>query len=174
MFNLVGCQTRMRYGEQKRVFGIVPAMAAAEFLRHGQVHRNTFLQHSVALDPFGRPRGSAWPGLFFAGQLTGVEGYVESIMSGLLAAWNAVRVLEGLEPELPPRETMIGGLCAYLSEADPERFQPMNANFGLVPPAERGIRGKRDRRAAQSARALAALDAWAAEREPAAARAGVA
>ena len=167
MFNLVGCQTRMRYGDQKRVFGLVPALARAEYLRHGQVHRNTFLQHSVALDPYGRPKGGAWPGLFFAGQLTGVEGYVESIMSGLVAGWNAVRVLEGEEPELPPRETMIGGLYAYLREADPQRFQPMNANFGLLPPPDRGIRGKRERRAAQSARALAAIASWAAEREPA-------
>jgi methylenetetrahydrofolate--tRNA-(uracil-5-)-methyltransferase len=169
MFNLVGCQTRMRYGDQKRVFGLVPALAEAEYLRHGQVHRNTFLQHAVALDPFGRPKGDAWPGLFFAGQLTGVEGYVESIMSGLLAGWNAVRVLDGDEPELPPRETMIGGLYAYLREADPERFQPMNANFGLVPPAAAGVRGKRERRAAQSARALAAIEAWAGAREPGAA-----
>jgi methylenetetrahydrofolate--tRNA-(uracil-5-)-methyltransferase len=167
MFNLVGCQTRMRYGDQKRVFGIVPALAGAEYLRHGQVHRNTFLQHSVALDPYGRPKGGAWPGLFFAGQLTGVEGYVESIMSGLVAGWNAVRVLEGEEPELPPRESMIGGLYAYLREADPQRFQPMNANFGLLPPADPGIRGKRERRAAQSARALSAIAVWAAEREPA-------
>jgi methylenetetrahydrofolate--tRNA-(uracil-5-)-methyltransferase len=171
MFNLVGCQTRMRYGEQKRVFGLVPALARAEFLRHGQVHRNTFLQHSVALDPFGRPRGGAWPGLFFAGQLTGVEGYVESIMSGLVAARNAVRVLDGEKPELPPRETMIGGLYAYLREADPERFQPMNANFGLLPPADPRARGKRERRAAQSARALAAIEAWVEAREPAALRA---
>ena len=172
MFNLVGCQTRMRYGEQKRVFGIVPAMARAEYLRHGQVHRNTFLQHSVALDPYGRPRGDAWPRLFFAGQLTGVEGYVESIMSGLMAAWNAVRVVEGEEPELPPRETMIGGLYAYLREADPERFQPMNANFGLLPAAVGRMRGKRERRAAQSARALAAIEEWAQSREPSGARVG--
>ena len=172
MFNLVGCQTRMRYGDQKQVFGLVPALAHAEYLRHGQVHRNTFLQHSVALDPYGRPRGGAWPGLFFAGQLTGVEGYVESIMSGLVAAWNAVRVLEGEKPELPPRETMIGGLYAYLREADPERFQPMNANFGLLPPADHRARGKRERRAAQSARALAAIDSWIEAREPAAARIG--
>ena len=172
MFNLVGCQTRMRYGEQRRVFGVVPALTEAEYLRHGQVHRNTFLQHSVALDPFGRPRGDSWPGLFFAGQLTGVEGYVESIMSGLLAAWNAVRILDGEEPELPPRESMIGGLYAYLREADPERFQPMNANFGLVPPADRSLRGKAERRAAQSARALAAIEAWVGAREPAGARVG--
>jgi methylenetetrahydrofolate--tRNA-(uracil-5-)-methyltransferase len=91
-------------------------------------------------------------------------------MSGLLAGWNAVRILGGEQPELPPRETMIGGLYAYLREADPERFQPMNANFGLVPPAEHGIRGKQGRRAAQSARALAAIEAWAEAREPGAAR----
>jgi methylenetetrahydrofolate--tRNA-(uracil-5-)-methyltransferase len=126
----------------------------------------------VALDPFGRPKGGMWPGLFFAGQLTGVEGYVESIMSGLLAGWNAVRVLEGEEPELPPRESMIGGLYAYLREADPERFQPMNANFGLLPPADPRARGKRERRAALSARALAAIEAWAEAREPTGTRIG--
>ncbi|HUP19383.1 MAG TPA: methylenetetrahydrofolate--tRNA-(uracil(54)-C(5))-methyltransferase (FADH(2)-oxidizing) TrmFO [Gemmatimonadota bacterium] len=158
MYNLVGCQTRLRYGDQKRVFGIVPALAGAEYLRMGQVHRNTFLSHPVALDPWGRPR-DGWPVLFFAGQLTGVEGYVESIMSGLMAAWNLARVLSGEEPALPPPESMIGGLYRYLREADPGSFQPMNANFGLVPPARiRG--GKRARRAIQSARALEALEAW--------------
>jgi methylenetetrahydrofolate--tRNA-(uracil-5-)-methyltransferase len=91
-------------------------------------------------------------------------------MSGLMAAWNAVRVLEGEEPELPPRETMIGGLYAYLREADPERFQPMNANFGLLPLAVGRMRGKRERRAAQSARALAAIEEWAHAREPSGAR----
>jgi methylenetetrahydrofolate--tRNA-(uracil-5-)-methyltransferase len=160
MVNLVGCQTRMRYGDQKRVFGIVPALDRAEYLRHGQVHRNTFLQHPVALDPFGRPAGGAWPGLFFAGQLTGVEGYVESIMSGLLAGWNAVRVLAGEDPQLPPRATMMGSLCHYLRTAGPGRFQPMNANFGLLPPPEQRVRDKKARRMAQGARALADLECW--------------
>lgn len=171
MFNLVGCQTRMRYPEQKRVFGIVPALAEAEYLRMGQIHRNTFLQHPTALDPFGRPArpsdGARWPALFFAGQLTGVEGYVESIMSGLLAGWNAARVASGVEPSLPPRETMVGSLYAYLRSADPASFQPMNANFGLLPPLASPPRGKRERRAALSARALASMDAWLAAERPA-------
>ncbi len=171
MFNLVGCQTRLRYPEQKRVFGMVPALARAEYLRMGQVHRNTFLRHPVVLDPFGRPRprpgAPAWPGLFFAGQLTGVEGYVESIMSGLLAGWNAARVVAGLEPLLPPGETMIGALYAYLRGADPASFQPMNANFGLLPSLESPPRGRRERRAALSARARNALEAWLAAERPA-------
>ncbi len=166
MYNLVGCQTRMRYGDQERVFGIVPALAGAEYLRHGQVHRNTFLRHPSALDRYGRPARGDWPALYFAGQLTGVEGYVESIMSGLMAAWNVVRGLAGEEPELPPAETMIGGLYGYLHSADPDGFQPMNANFGLVPPAAGEARGKRARRAAQSARAIAAIEGWASERVP--------
>ncbi|MDX1661679.1 MAG: methylenetetrahydrofolate--tRNA-(uracil(54)-C(5))-methyltransferase (FADH(2)-oxidizing) TrmFO, partial [Gemmatimonadota bacterium] len=165
MFNLVGCQTRMRYPEQRRVFGIVPALAEAEYLRMGQVHRNTFLQHPAALDPFGRPVGdptvtTEWPRLFFAGQLTGVEGYVESIASGLMAAWNVVRVTAGEEPALPPPDSMIGGLYRYLHTADPEGFQPMNANFGLVPPCDVKASGKRAKRAAQAARALESLDGW--------------
>jgi len=169
MFNLVGCQTRMRYPEQKRAFAIVPALAEAEYLRMGQVHRNTFLQHPTALDAYGRPAGGKWPRLFFAGQLTGVEGYVESVMSGLVAGWNAARVVHGAEPALPPRETMIGALYGYLRDADPASFQPMNANFGLLPPLESPPRGKRERRAALSARALAAMDRWAGAESPAAA-----
>ncbi|MGH7557963.1 MAG: methylenetetrahydrofolate--tRNA-(uracil(54)-C(5))-methyltransferase (FADH(2)-oxidizing) TrmFO [Gemmatimonadota bacterium] len=166
MFNMVGCQTRLRYGDQKRVFGLVPALARAEFLRHGQVHRNTFLQHPTALDGFGRPR-EGWPGLFFAGQLTGVEGYVESIMSGLMAGRNAVRALQNREPALPPRGTMIGALYHYLRSADPKSFQPMNANFGLLPSPEPGIRDKRARRRAQVARALETLEGWALQSQPA-------
>lgn len=161
MLNLVGCQTRMRYGDQRRVFGLVPALAAAEYLRHGQVHRNTFLQHPSALDPFGRPAGGEWPLLFFAGQLTGVEGYVESIMSGLVAGQNAARSMLGEAPSLPPCETMAGSLYHYLSSADPRRFQPMNANFGLLPPLEREIRDKHARRAAQVERARESLAEWA-------------
>lgn len=171
MFNLVGCQTRMRYPEQRRVFGLVPALAEAEYLRMGQVHRNTFLKHPVALDPYGRPAappGAAprWPRLFFAGQLTGVEGYVESIMSGLLAAWNVARGVAGEAPSLPPSDSMIGGLYRYLREADPEGFQPMNANFGLVPPCREKVSGKRAKRAAQAARALEAIDGWLAAHPP--------
>jgi methylenetetrahydrofolate--tRNA-(uracil-5-)-methyltransferase len=171
MLNLVGCQTRLRYGDQRRVFGLVPALADAEFLRYGQVHRNTFLRHPTALDRFGRPR-EGWPTLLFAGQLTGVEGYVESIMSGLLAGWSAVRFDRGEEPTLPPRETMIGGLCHYLRTADPDGFQPMNANFGLLPEPAPRHRDKRLRRRAQVELALEAIEAWAAENDPALAEVG--
>ena len=171
MLNLVGCQTRLRYGDQRRVFGLVPALARAEFLRYGQVHRNTFLRHPTALDAFGRPR-EGWPRLMFAGQLTGVEGYVESIMSGLVAGWNAVRLGRGEEPTLPPRETMVGGLYHYLRTADPNGFQPMNANFGLLPAPVVGSRDKRLRRGAQAERALDAIEAWAAENDPAVAEVG--
>ncbi|MGH7544113.1 MAG: methylenetetrahydrofolate--tRNA-(uracil(54)-C(5))-methyltransferase (FADH(2)-oxidizing) TrmFO [Gemmatimonadota bacterium] len=166
MLNLVGCQTRLRYGDQRRVFGLVPALAGAEFLRYGQVHRNTFLRHPTTLDAVGRPR-EGWPYLFFAGQLTGVEGYVESIMSGLVAGWNAVRLERGEEPRLPPRETMIGSLYHYLRTADPDGFQPMNANFGLLPPPVPSSRDKRERRRAQVGHALAAIEAWATENDPA-------
>lgn len=167
MLNLVGCQTRMRYGDQRAVFGLVPALAGAEYLRYGQVHRNTFLQHPTALDAYGRPNHDQWQRLFFAGQLTGVEGYVESIMSGLIAAWNAVHVLRGEPLDLPPRETMIGSLYHYLRTADEETFQPMNANFGLLPPLAKQVRVKRARREAQSARALEAIDSWIASANPA-------
>jgi methylenetetrahydrofolate--tRNA-(uracil-5-)-methyltransferase len=166
MYNLVGCQTRMKYGEQERVFGIVPALSQAEFLRHGQVHRNTFLQHPIALDRYGRPADQTWPRLFFAGQLTGVEGYVESILSGLLAGWNAVRVVSGVSPELPPRETMAGSLCHYLQAADPSNFQPMNANFGLLPALEQHVRDKRMRRRTQAARAIGRMEEWSAATLP--------
>jgi methylenetetrahydrofolate--tRNA-(uracil-5-)-methyltransferase len=171
MLNLVGCQTRLRYGDQRRAFGLVPALAGAEFLRFGQVHRNTFLHHPTALDAVGRPR-EGWPRLFFAGQLTGVEGYVESIMSGLVAGRNAVRLDRGEEPALPPCETMIGSLYHYLRTADPDDFQPMNANFGLLPAPAPMIRDKRGRRREQVGRALEAIGAWAAENDPALAEVG--
>lgn len=167
MFNLVGCQTRMRYGDQRRVLALVPALARADYLRMGQVHRNTFLQFPTALDRYGRPRSGAWSALFFAGQLTGVEGYVESILSGLLAGWNAARVASGAAPILPPRETMTGALYHYLASADSRSFQPMNANFGLLPPIADPPRGRRERRAALSARALETLEAWLEEARPA-------
>jgi methylenetetrahydrofolate--tRNA-(uracil-5-)-methyltransferase len=166
MLNLVGCQTRLRYGDQRRAFSLVPALTGADFLRFGQVHRNTFLRSPTALDAVGRPR-EGWPRLFFAGQLTGVEGYVESIMSGLVAGWNAVRLDRGEEPRLPPRETMIGSLFHYLQTAEPDGFQPMNANFGLLPAPDPKSRDKRQRRRAQGARALEAIEAWAAENDPA-------
>jgi methylenetetrahydrofolate--tRNA-(uracil-5-)-methyltransferase len=159
MWNLVGFQTRLKRGEQERVFRMIPGLAAAEFLRYGSIHRNSYLCFPRALTSHGGLPDD--PGLVFAGQLTGVEGYTESIASGLLAAINIDRLLGGREPVLPPPTTMLGGLYRYLREADPDHFQPMNANFGLVDPLEEKVRGgKRKRREAYSRRAMAEMEAW--------------
>jgi methylenetetrahydrofolate--tRNA-(uracil-5-)-methyltransferase len=158
MWNLVGFQTRLRIGEQRRVFGMIPGLGEAEFLRWGSIHRNSYLDFPGRLTPWGalpeRPR------LLFAGQLTGVEGYTESAASGILAGINIARLLEGREPVVPPPTTMLGGLFRYLRECDPKRFQPMNSNWGLVDPLNRRIRDKRARRAAMGERAYADFRAW--------------
>ena len=160
MWNLVGFQTRLRRGEQERVFRMIPGLEEAEFLRYGSIHRNAYLCFPRALAPHGGL--PVEPRLVFAGQLTGVEGYTESIASGLLAAINLDRMERGLEPALPPPTTMLGGLYRYLREADPDHFQPMNANFGLLDPLEEKVRGgKKKRRAAYSERALAEFGRWA-------------
>jgi len=130
MWNMVGFQTRLRHGEQDRVFRLIPGLAEAEFLRRGGIHRNSYLDFPACLTAWGSPR--ARPDLVFAGQLTGVEGYVESAASGLLAAVTLDRLVRGLEPTLPPTTTMLGALMRYLREAEPGRFQPMNSNWGLV------------------------------------------
>jgi methylenetetrahydrofolate--tRNA-(uracil-5-)-methyltransferase len=162
MWNLVGFQTRLKVGEQQRVFRMIPGLEEAEFLRFGSIHRNTYLNFPAGLTAYGAP--SSRPDLIFAGQLTGVEGYTESIASGLLAAINLDRLLGGAEPETPPTTTMLGGLYRYLREADPEHFQPMNANFGLLDPPAAKIRGGRKaRRAVLGTRALADLESWASE-----------
>jgi methylenetetrahydrofolate--tRNA-(uracil-5-)-methyltransferase len=156
MFNLVGFQTRLRQAEQRRVFGMIPALAHARYLRYGSVHRNTFLN----LPRVGRPvlEISGRPNLLVAGQITGVEGYVESIGTGLLAGINAARRLKGLEPVAPPPQMMLGALVAYVHQADPRGFQPMNANFGLLPPLSGPKTGKTERREALVALALNALE----------------
>ena len=156
MFNLVGFQTRLRQAEQRRVFGMIPALAHARYLRYGSVHRNTFLN----LPRVGRPvlEIAGRPNLLVAGQITGVEGYVESIGTGLLAGINAARRLKGLEPVAPPPQMMLGALVAYIHEADPGGFQPMNANFGLLPPLPGPKTGKTERRETFVARALNALE----------------
>lgn len=166
MWNLVGFQTRLRIGEQGRVFRMIPGLEDAEFLRWGSIHRNSYLNFPARLAPHGGLPDE--PALLFAGQLTGVEGYTESIASGLLAAIHLDRLMRGEAPVLPPAESMLGGLCRYLREADPGHFQPMNANFGLLDAPPGAARGKRARRAAQSARALEAIRAWCPEvgREP--------
>ncbi len=130
MWNLVGFQTRLRIPEQKRVFSMIPGLGDAEFLRYGSIHRNAYLNSPATLGPGLTARDD--DRLFFAGQLTGVEGYTESLGTGLLAGINLARRLEGKDVRVPPPTTMLGALYRYLSEADPKHFQPMNANFGLV------------------------------------------
>lgn len=159
MWNLVGFQTRLRTGEQRRVFGMIPGLERAEFLRWGSIHRNTYLNFPGCLTPHGASRRRS--DLFFAGQLTGVEGYTESAASGLLAGINLDRVLRGKEPIVPPPETMLGGLCRYLRDADPNGFQPMNSNWGLVDPMPTVRGGKAARRIALADRALRRFREWA-------------
>ena len=161
MWNLVGFQTRLKVGEQQRVFRMIPGLEDAEFLRFGSIHRNSYLNFPARLMAHGAPADR--PELIFAGQLTGVEGYTESIASGLLAALNLDRLVRGEAAITPPTTTMLGGLYRYLREADPEHFQPMNANFGLIdPPAEKVRGGRKARRAALGTRALEEIDRWAA------------
>jgi methylenetetrahydrofolate--tRNA-(uracil-5-)-methyltransferase len=160
MWNLVGFQTRLKVGEQQRVFRMIPGLEEAEFLRFGSIHRNSYLNFPARLLAHGAPQDR--PDLIFAGQLTGVEGYTESIASGLLAALNLDRIVRGEAAITPPPTTMMGGLYRYLREAEPEHFQPMNANFGLLdPPAERVRGGRKARRAALGTRALEEIDRWA-------------
>ena len=157
MWNLVGCQTRLRIPEQRRVFAMVPGLGQAEFLRYGSIHRNSYLNSPAVLGPALTLRDD--PRLFFAGQLTGVEGYTESLGTGLLAGINLARTLEGQPALVPPPTTMLGGLYRYLRDADPGHFQPMNANFGLVDPLPGKVRKDR-KRELLAERALADFRAW--------------
>ena len=152
MLNLVGFQTNLKFGEQKRVFGLIPALHHAEFLRYGVMHRNTFLDSPRLLTAGFQFRTK--PELFFAGQMTGVEGYMESAASGILAGINAARQLRGQAPLVLPRETMMGALVNYISSPAVTDFQPMGANFGILPPLEQKIRDKHERYAALAERAL--------------------
>jgi methylenetetrahydrofolate--tRNA-(uracil-5-)-methyltransferase len=167
MWNLVGFQTRLRIPEQKRVFTMIPSLGDAEFLRFGSIHRNAYLNSPAALGPALTARDD--DRLFFAGQLTGVEGYTESLGTGLLAGINLARRLSGREVRVPPPTTMLGALYRYLREADPTHFQPMNANFGLVELDGRtdgrkdgkGARmSKADRKERMAVVALADLQDW--------------
>ena len=166
MWNLVGFQTRLRTGEQGRVFRLIPGLENAEFLRWGSIHRNSYLNFPECLTHWGALPDD--PTVLFAGQITGVEGYTESASSGLLAALNLHRLLSGREATLPPSTTMMGGLWRYLREADGKHFQPMNSNWGLVDPLPRRIRDKKKRRAALAERAMEEFGAWlaAADRGP--------
>lgn len=158
LFNLVGFQTNLREGEQRRVFRMIPGLEKAEFVRFGQMHRNTFLNAPRLLGPTLQMRGR--PDLFFAGQLAGVEGYAGNIATGLLAGWNAARLLQAMDPLLPPEGTMLGGLCRYLARADEKHFQPMKANLGLLPPLGKKGLGKWDRSRLQSERARETFERW--------------
>lgn len=155
MYNIVGFQTNLKFSEQKRVFGLIPALANAEYLRYGVMHRNSFINAPKSLMPSFACRKNT--NVFIAGQLSGVEGYVESIASGLVAGINAARVVQGKETVEFPQETIIGALAAYIC-AENEDFQPMNANFGILPPIKIRIKDKKERKLAYSERSLDVLD----------------
>jgi methylenetetrahydrofolate--tRNA-(uracil-5-)-methyltransferase len=161
-FSLVGFQTQIKWGEQARVLRLIPGLEHAEFVRFGMVHRNTYVNGPTVLQATWQTR--VRPDLLFAGQMSGVEGYGESAASGLIAGRNAAALAQGREPSAPPRETAIGALGYYVSHADPRHYEPTNITFGIMPapemPSDGRRVGKADRKAATSARALAALDAW--------------
>ncbi|MCF2651934.1 methylenetetrahydrofolate--tRNA-(uracil(54)-C(5))-methyltransferase (FADH(2)-oxidizing) TrmFO [Anaeromassilibacillus senegalensis] len=161
LFNLVGFQTNLKFPEQKRVFGLIPGLRNAEYMRYGVMHRNTFLDSPKLLNADFSLRER--PELFFAGQMTGVEGYMESAASGILAGINAVRRLEGKTPLILPETTMMGALAGHVAHSESKDFQPMGANFGIFPPIEPHIRDKRARYEAFAGRALDDLDTCLAE-----------
>ncbi|MFU0833476.1 MAG: Methylenetetrahydrofolate--tRNA-(uracil-5-)-methyltransferase TrmFO [Oscillospiraceae bacterium] len=161
MYNLVGFQTNLKFPEQKRVFGFIPGLEHAEYMRYGVMHRNTFLNSPKVLTSGFAFREN--PNLFFSGQITGVEGYMESAASGIMAGINAVRRVRGIEPLTLPATTMIGALSRYVESGGAGDFQPMGANFGVIPPLEERIRDKRERYAALAARALKDLERTLAE-----------
>ena len=156
VYNLVGFQTHLKFGEQKRVFSMIPALHDAEFVRYGVMHQNTFLQSPKLLDRFYADRRN--PLVAFAGQMTGVEGYVESTASGYLAAVAMAAKVQGKEPVPFPKTTAIGALGLYISDGSIENFQPMNVNFSIIAPLEQRIRKKAEKNMAISQRALAQLD----------------
>jgi len=161
LYNLVGFQTNLLELEQRRVFQMIPGLQNAEFVRYGQMHRNTFLNAPRLLLPTMQFRDRK--GLFFAGQLTGVEGYVGNIGTGLLAGWNAARVLQGKDALAPPEGTMLGALCNYVATAEEKHFQPMKANFGLLPPLPKRKMGKLERSRSYAERAGKEFERWQAE-----------
>ena len=156
VYNLVGFQTHLKFPEQRRVFSMIPALHDAEFLRYGVMHRNTFLNSPRLLDRYYRLK--AEPRISFAGQMTGVEGYVESTASGFLVGVETARRLQGKPPIDFPRETAIGALGLYVSNPSVTVFQPMNINFGIMPPLDHRVKGKRNKNAELSARSLAIID----------------
>jgi methylenetetrahydrofolate--tRNA-(uracil-5-)-methyltransferase len=158
---MVGFQTNLKWGEQERVFRLIPGLARAEFVRYGQMHRNTYVSAPALLRPTLQLR--ARRDLFFAGQIAGTEGYIGSMASGLVAGLNAARLAAGQEPVALPAETMTGALCHYVSGAEAEGFQPMKANFGLLPPLHPPVRNKRARYQAYAGRAMETLERFIAQ-----------
>ncbi|MCI6054838.1 methylenetetrahydrofolate--tRNA-(uracil(54)-C(5))-methyltransferase (FADH(2)-oxidizing) TrmFO [Dysosmobacter sp.] len=156
VYNLVGFQTHLRFPEQRRVFSMIPALHDAEFLRYGVMHRNTFLNSPRLLDRYYRLKSA--PRISFAGQMTGVEGYVESAASGFLVGVETARRLRGLPPVNFPQETAIGALGLYVSDTSVTAFQPMNINFGIIPPLDHRVKGKRNKNAELSQRSLAIIE----------------
>ena len=157
IYNLVGFQTHLRFPEQKRVFSMIPALRDAEYLRYGVMHRNTFLDSPRYLNRYYQLKSE--PRIVFAGQMTGVEGYVESAASGFLAGIELARRLRGMAPVDFPQETAIGALGLYVSNESIGNFQPMNVNFGIIPPLDHRVKGKRNKNAELSARSLAIIEA---------------
>ena len=157
-YSLVGFQTQIKWGDQARVLRMIPGLEQAEFVRFGMVHRNTYICGPKVLLPTWQTRHR--PDLFFAGQVSGVEGYVESAASGLIAGRNAAAIARGDAPQAPPRETAIGSLAYYVSHADPKNYQPTNITHGIMPPLDDPPRDKMKKKLLIAARALAALDSW--------------
>ena len=156
LYNIVGFQTHLTWGEQKRVFSMIPALKNAEFVRYGVMHRNTYLNSPHLLDRYYRLKSEER--ISFAGQMTGVEGYVESAASGMLVGIETAARLLGLEPVNFPQETAIGALAQYISGGSVGDFQPMNINFGIITPLGRKVKGKRNKNAEISARSLEIID----------------
>lgn len=163
LYSMVGFQTNLRWSEQKRVFRMIPGLENAEFERYGMMHRNTFLNSPRHLKP--TLQYNEREDLFFAGQITGVEGYVGNIGTGLLAGINAANLILGEPLWVLPGSTILGALCHYITHADPDSFQPMKANFGILPPLESSPKSKRDRKRGYTERALRDLEAFLAERQ---------
>jgi len=157
-YNLVGFQNHLKFGEQARVLRMIPGLENARFMRYGQIHRNTYINGPELLQPTLQMK--AHPRVLFAGQICGVEGYVESIATGLIAGIHASAILQGEEPVPPPRASAFGSLTHYVTQADTKNFQPANITFDLLPALEKKIRDRKQRRQAQCALALREFDLW--------------
>ena len=158
LYNMVGFQTNLKFSAQREVFRLIPSLENAEFVRYGQMHRNTFIASPLLLNPALQAKDRSQ--LFFAGQITGVEGYIGNVATGLLAGLNIARQMTNQDLLILPETTMLGSLCRYITQADMKDFQPMKANFGIVPPLAEIVKGKRQRAAAYAQRAIDDLQSF--------------